>query len=58
MTETETTDLLAELEAAHPGFRNLVEAERKRLYMEHPMSDERRRFLMSHLVRVEIVNGE
>jgi hypothetical protein len=55
---TETTELMAELESAHPGFWKLVEAERQRLYLEHPDPDERRRFLMSHLVRVETINGE
>jgi hypothetical protein len=50
---TDTMDLLAELEAAHPGFVEVVAAERRRLHAEHPDPKERRSFLLSHFVRLE-----
>lgn len=45
------------LELLGPGGREAVEAARADLYARFPDQDERRRALMSHLVRVEIMQN-
>ena len=53
MTGYTTDEILAFIETQSPGFLVLVEEEKRALDEAHPDHTERRRFVLSHFVKME-----